>query len=785
MSRDREAPAKHVVEYLRVLGHRRFLFVAAFLFVLVGLVLRVLVATPVYASQALLQIDDAAAQSGLLGELQALRADSKAEAEVEIMRSHRVASGAFERLGVTDFLIEEHAYRPLDLLLRRLRGERPACEVRVDTEPLRDGGTWERYVFDFRGAHLAVEREDEESAAAVTPVPGFHPGDRFEAHGRVFVLEIDGDPAGRRFVLTLRSRAAGARWILERLHARERGRVTGVVELGFRAETPRLAKRVATALAESYAEFKRQYRREQARTAVDFLAEETARVRERLTKSERELDRFRAEAGAVLLSERAKWIVEKTSTLALERTEQRVRLEEWTGLRASEFDSHRILALIPSREADPLTLVLVGQVARLELEHDSLAERGQRPAHPERRRVEAELRLARERLQTTLSVRIDRTLERLRARIEHLDRTLDSYDEEARALPQTERRIAQLTRDAYADAKIHEFLVRKEQEAHIALVSTLGSARIIDLPLMPHERESPRIFLQCLVALVLAFVLAASLVFLVEYLDRSIKTPRELEEATGLELLATLPHFRAKRRAQGLVVADRPHSGEAESYRTLRTNLRFSSLDQPPRVVSVTSSVPGEGKTVANGNLAAAAAGAGERVLLIDADLRRPALHDLLGGRAEPGLVDVLEGRIGWREVARESRVPNLHAIFAGRPTERPGAILKGAGLRELVAEAREEFDLVVVDVPPILAVADTASFLHTLDGVLLLARARFATPEILREAVDQLNRVRAPLLGVIFNDLSDRRQAYRNYARYHEAPAPRRRGRGVAGVGT
>ena len=165
--------------------------------------------------------------------------------------------------------------------------------------------------------------------------------------------------------------------------------------------------------------------------------------------------------------------------------------------------------------------------------------------------------------------------------------------------------------------------------------------------------------------------------------------------------------------------------------------------------------------------------------------VREPATHDLFGGVAEPGLVDVLEGRMGWREAVRASRVPNLSILFAGRPTERPGAILKDAGLRELVAEAREEFDLVVVDVPPILAVADTASFLHTLDGVLLLARARLATPEILRDAVDQLNRVRAPILGVVFNDFAERLQAYRDYGRYYESAAPRRRARGAVEVGT
>ncbi|MFQ5844725.1 MAG: polysaccharide biosynthesis tyrosine autokinase [Planctomycetota bacterium] len=754
--RVRATTALHLKDYLDLLRQHRPLVWGIFLLVFGGLAGRALLATPVYRSGALIQIEGKPSPGGLLGELQAIQNASSTEAEMEIMRSRRVALGASQQLEPGDFLVEEHAYRPLEVLLGRLMGDRPTCEVRLETSRA-EAGTGSTWVFEFRPREgtaapvLHVERRDH-GGRRETAVPGFVPGVPFAALGRAFTLHVRGEPAGRRYRLELRPPVETARWIQERLICHEVGRRTGMVSLAFEGETPRLARRVAEALSTSYLALKKEHKREQARTALEFLQSETERVRTKLQEAEETLDRSRAELNAVLLSERAQWIVEKMSTLELQRAEQQVLLEEQRrvlGSLRSTGDPAAVLAGLQPGPLDPVTTELSGQLARLELEREGMVEEGVRPEHPQRKRIEAEIRGARDRLRGGIEALLRGGIAKIESHLKHLDATVASYEEEARQLPQTERRIAELTREEQANLRIYGFLVQKEQEAQIALVSTLATVRSIDRPVEPVVRSRPHLLFQGVLALILAGAAAFLAAWFAEYLDRSVKSPQELESAAGLALYAAVPHFRSVRsrtlgRFKGaLVVRDRPHSVLAEAYRTLRTNLRFAGLEKEVKTLAITSSVVGEGKTVTLCNLAAACAQQGERVILVDMDLRRPDTHTHFAGRRAPGLTEWLEEKKEWQEVVLESGVEGLHVVHAGSKAAHPAALLDSERVQTMLEVLREQYDRVLVDVPPVLAVSDAAAFFSHLDGVLLLTRYKACTPGVVLDARDQIRRIR------------------------------------------
>ncbi len=787
MSAKRKPPkrerAHHLADYLALVRHRRWLAATVFLIVCGGLATRALLAEPVYRAAAMVQIEGKPVPGGLLGELAALESASSTEAELEIMRSRLVALGAARNLRAQDFLAERNALRPFDALLARLSGPEEACELRVETEEAAEDAVPVTFRFRFGGGAggvtLSIEREAEGSGAPEIVSKGpFRPGSSVAAFGRAFTIDADGDPSGRCWEVTLRSPLALARWIQGRVRVEEVGLRTGVVHLGFEAATPHLAMRVANELAASYLSLKTEQKRAQAQKASAFLAEATAEVHRALGEAEEALDRYRAETGAVLLSERAQWLVRQTSALSLERAEQQVLLRDHEALVErveTEPEPATLLAGFGRDAVDPVTATLVGRIADLDAERARCTGEGLRPAHPARIALDAEIAAARERLRGAVRETLRRIGQRLGSRIAHLDRTLEEFAAEERELPQAERRLTVLTREVTANLRIHQFLVEKEQEAQIALVSTLASVRRIDDALAPLERTSPDLLRTLIVGLLLGAAAGLLAAVFAEYLDRTVKNPQALEEGTGLTLYAAIPCHRSVRRrgerrsraGAALVVAERPHGVLAEAYRTLRTNLRFASLERPVRALAITSSVMGEGKTLTSCNLAAIYAQQGERVLLVDADLRRPATHVLLGRKASPGLSDVLEGRLAWGDAVRESGVPGFSVLHAGQRPGNPGALLDSERMTSLIEEVKAAYDFVMFDVPPILAVTDAAAFFRMLDGVLLLARDKTCTLDVVLDARDQIRRVGANLLGVVFNGFDGRRASRGGYGYY------------------
>ena len=771
----RDAARTHLSQYLGIVWRRRRLFLVVFLLVGVGSFARALFLEPVYRSHTIIQIEGDE-MGGLLGELKALESSSNAETEMEIMRSFLVAEDAFSRLSPNDFLYEEHAYRPFDVLVDKLRGRKP-CALSVETALVESGAPPETLIFDFTGADLRVEHRVVNADPRFFDVKDFEFGVPFSVGGRKLTLRTDRDSAGRRFRLDLRSRVDGARWIRRFVRVREMGRRTGVVRLEFEAPSPALCTRVAAALASSYLDLKKAQRREKLVKALEFLGDQTGRVRDRLKEAEDSLDRFRAESGTLMLSERARWLVERAAKLELEQTELDLSVRELQRLGEElDSDSGSVVVLRALGDVDPITRSFAEGVVRLEFERDALEQQGVRKAHPQRASIEEELQRARRRLKEGLRAGLEMRLGTLERRGDELGRSRATTDNEARQLPQTERTAAKLLRSVKANLKIYNLLVEREQGARVALASTLATARLIDRPLRPIERSSPLLFLQALVAFVLAVATATVCIAFFEYMDRTVKSARELEQATDLPLFATIPSFGARRRfplrgmASDLVVWDRPTSVPSESYRALRTNLGYARLEHSLSSIAITSAGQGEGKTATVCNLAVACAQAGERTLLLDADLRRPATHTRFAHSQAPGLAEVLAGQREWRDLCIQTAIDNLHSIPAGAHPGDPCTLLGSDAFSKLISELSHDYDTILVDVPPILAVADTGAVLPHVDGALLLVRYGRHPVEVALDARERIARSGTKLLGVIFNALDLRatpRHAYGAYGVY------------------
>ena len=799
----------HLSEYVAILREHKWVAMIPFLVIVGGAIALTVLAEPVYEANALVAIEADAGAAGMIGGLQLADTMAKVDAEMEIMRSRRVAAGGvallaeptpeqLERLErvpekreeligmvrhMSDFLVEVNRYRPLEILLRTFGESRPRCTVELACPPLEGNQAAEHYEFHFvenlgRG-RFALDvhkiRKQRFGSERETETVEITAGEEFVAFHRPFTLTIDGEPTGRAYGLILRSRAALTSWLQAHTIVSQMGRNTGIVALGSRAESPRLAQKAAWALALSFEQNKQTQKRYDAGRAINFLEDKRADIKSKLEAAEFELGDFQSKQGITILSEKAKLYVERISALEQERMELEIRQAEQERLlrelSKKGFDPRRVTLFAGGD--DPTAAALSSQLMQLELEHSAISST-LTDEHPEVKVVRGKMKLARARLKEHLLARAVGAKELIDKRVARVNEQYLRVEGDATELPRLEQRLAKLTRDATSLAAMYNFLVEKTHEARIAQESVFSNVRIVDDPVLPSTRTSPNLLVNTVVGLFLGLLAALATAFFAEYIDRSVKTPEELENALGLPLYAALPAFKSVRSREirqlksPMVTIEKPHSVLSEGYRSLRANIRFADFESPVRAFAITSAVLGEGKTTTTLNLAVVLAQAGSKVLVVDADMRRPASHNHLNGELSPGLSDVLLKKQDWPSAVNPvAGVENLFVLHAGEKPPNPGALFDSEHFNSIVNDFKREYEYVLFDVPPVLAVSDAASFFRQLDALFLLVQWRRCPIDVVLAAKEQAERLGANLRGVIFNGFDARKSARRGYGHY------------------
>ena len=368
---------------------------------------------------------------------------------------------------------------------------------------------------------------------------------------------------------------------------------------------------------------------------------------------------------------------------------------------------------------------------------------------------------------------------------------LEKQKQEANKLNESAITYSMLKRDVDTNRQLYEGLLQKMKEAGVSAGLKSNNFRIVDsarTPLAPIEPNVPR---NLMFAIVLGSALGVGLAFLLEGLDNTVRTTEQAQVVSGLASLGMIPLgsksaregpnpkrlvIATSKEAVELVTQVRPQSQMAESYRALRTSLLLSNLGSPPKVIMVTSALPQEGKTTTSINTAVVLAQKGVRVLLIDADLRRPSIHKTLGMGPHSGLSNVLTGSTTLEQAITHTAIlPNLFVLPAGTPPPNPAELLASANMRDVLTELRGQYDHIVIDTPPSLSVTDAVVLSPRADAVLLVIRSGQTTKQALRRSRDILTQVNAKVVGVLLNavDLSSPDYYYYyeyqgKYARYY-----------------
>ncbi|RPI02741.1 MAG: hypothetical protein EHM72_03400 [Calditrichaeota bacterium] len=420
-------------------------------------------------------------------------------------------------------------------------------------------------------------------------------------------------------------------------------------------------------------------------------------------------------------------------------------------------------------------------------------------------------------------IELDLKLQMLRTQEKSLASSLAEYEQSLRHLPEKEFELARLTRERDLANNLYIMLSEKREEARISEAEKVGNMRIIDRAQLPKRPILPRKELNLAIGLMLGLTVGLGLAFFMESLDTTLKTPEEVERKTGLTILGSIPKIKnlssvdeemngGRGNPQVLVTHSEPSSPASEAYRTLRTNLQFSNLAQKTRAIMLTSSGPREGKSTTSANLAVATAQMGLQTLLIDADLRRPTLHKIFNINREPGLADILlhhndslpgdNGRNGDENdldndlddqhplrhtslrarkavqqmvsldhslaaAVHHSQIEHLDVLTCGLLPHNPSEILSSETMRDLLALAKQKYEFVIIDAPPIIAVTDAAVLAPQMDAALMVVESARNDRDIILKAKVLLERVGVTMIGAVLNNVRER-NLYGDYDYYY-----------------
>jgi capsular exopolysaccharide synthesis family protein len=528
---------------------------------------------------------------------------------------------------------------------------------------------------------------------------------------------------------------------------------------------------VANALARAYIEQNLEFKFLSSKEASDWLGLRMAEQKKLVESSEQALQRYREQTDAVAMEDKQNIVVQKLTDLnaAVTRTKtERIQKEAaYMQIRALQND-RTALDTLPAILSNGFIQQQKGELADLQRQQAQLGEK-LGPNHPDMRKIGSAIQAAEAKIQGEIGKVVQamrNDYQQVQAQEQSLATALNQQKQDALSLNRKGIAYGVLARDAASNRQIFESLMQRTKETGISGELKTSNIRVVDAAEIPRRQSSPNATNNLLLALFGGAALAIGLVFFVEYIDNRIKSPDEIKQHLGLPFLGMVPALFDKSIESPLISSGVPDTF-SESFRNVRTNLLFSSAEEGSRSIVVTSTGPGEGKTAVVTNLGVALAQAGQRVLIIDADMRKSRVHTVFDKPQGPGLSNILVGNAKSSEAVHKTGVSGLWVLPAGQHPPNPAELLGSKRFQDLLVSLDQHFDWVLIDTPPVMAVTDSSVVAHVATGVLFVVGADMTSRHAARRALEQLDSTRATFVGAVLNRVDLQHNPY-YYSQYY-----------------
>jgi len=691
--------------------------IIAGVFLVVG-VFYALVATPIYQADAVLQIEEKSGGMPGLGDLSdMLSTDALAATEIEIIKSRNIIGKAVDKLNLT--INAKPDYLPIigAAIARRYSGAEASSGMggyawggeRIQLQRLvLPSYLIEDGVVLVTGKGQQYTLTDIDGEALLTGSVG----EVASTNGvEVFVSELVARE-GTEFDLSQSSRIKAINDLQEEIKVSEKGKKTGILRISLDGEDPALISRIIDSVANLYLRQNVERMSEEAESGLKFLQKQLPLIKDEMEAAEMELNSYRMSKSSVDLTLEAQSLLDRIITIEGQLAELEVKRAD---ISKKYTDVH------------PVMITLVNHEAKLKEQ-------------------------------------------------------LEKINNKAHGLPKTQQEILRLSRDVEVATTIYTQLLNKVQELKVAKAGTVGNVRIIDTALTAEKPIKPKKAMIVLLSLVLGIFLGVAVAFVRRAMNKGVEDPDSIEKNIGIPVYANIPlsikqvlldKDVADGKAKHTILCEHDPKDQAiEGLRSLRTNLHFALLEAKNNIVMITGPAPGVGKTFVSTNFAHTIAQSGQKVLLIDADMRKGHINKEYDMTRSPGLSELITGEVDKKIAVRNTGFENVDVLTTGNMPPNPSELLMHESFEKYLGEFSKDYDLVLIDTPPLLAVTDAAVIGRLCGTTFVLLRYGVHSMAEIHAVTKRLRQNSIEPRGFVFNALQPRKgygkYGYGKYGNYN-----------------
>ncbi|EOX9619269.1 TPA: polysaccharide biosynthesis tyrosine autokinase [Klebsiella pneumoniae] len=686
-----------------IIDHRKLIISITSLFAFTGL-LYILLSTPVYQADALIQVEQKQANA-ILGNLSQILPDSQPQSapEIALLQSRMILGKTVDDLNLQIRVEQEH-FPIIGKGLSRLLGQKDGTLNIAIFSPVDQ-------TEDIQKFKLTVEENGSYDIYGENVELKGKVGETLEKNGfTVKLSSIQAEP-GTTFTVTYVSKLKAISDIQESLTINDQGKDTGILAISLNGTNPLLIKDIINSISQNYLAQNIARQAAQDAKSLDFLNQQLPKVRSDLDEAENKLNDYRRKNDSVDLSLEAKAVLDQIVNVDNQLNELTFRESEISQLYTKEHPTYK--ALLEKRKT-------------LQEEKGKLNKR-------------------------------------------------------VSAMPETQQEILRLSRDVESGRAVYMQLLNRQQELNISKSSAIGNVRIIDNAVTQPKPVKPKKVITLLASIILGLFVAIGVVLLRVFLRRGIETPEQLEEL-GINVYASIPVSetfslkktvkKSKRNsysdAEIFLALENPADLAIEAIRGLRTSLHFAMMEARNNILMISGASPNAGKTFVSTNLAAVISQTGKKVLLIDTDMRKGYTHKLFNINNDHGLSDFLSGKNDINKTIKTIDVAGFDFIPRGIVPPNPAELLMHKRFGELLKWANENYDLVILDTPPILAVTDAAIIGNYSGTTLLVARFELNSPKEIEVSIKRFEQSGVHIKGCILNGMVKKASSYYSYGYSH-----------------
>jgi len=567
-------------------------------------------------------------------------------------------------------------------------------------------------------------------------------------------------------------------------------RGSDILQLRMRAPDPIAAQTITNTYVEIVISWNLHKKRSEITSIHDFIEKQLSDFHTKLDSTEGALRSYKEQNNMFSLSEASTNVLARLTEADIAYNQTKAEREAMEQRMLAIERKKQEIAPVRSVGSNPELQPLKNKLLDLEMQYSRRQAQGAKQTDPELAQLRGEIdQIKQELVQKILnisvrdnlidplsqsrtllqeSITLDIELETCKARENGLKKIVDDYNQELRTLPKQELELARLIRDKEVNDKIYSMLLERREETRITKAGKIGDIRVIDGAEIPLEPVAPNKKKNLMLGIVLGLSFGIGLAFFLESLDTSVKSEEDVEKLLGLPVLAQIPnintngeiHLGRARHSKEFYTqkllpsfVNIPHLYEA--HRNLQLNFAFVNLSQNLKAILFTSAGAGDGKTLNSVNMAYLFARLGTKTLIIDCDLRRPMIHKILGFKQEPGLSQVLIQETPFEAAVRHLDADNLDVLTCGTLPPNPSDLLNAPQMEQLIRKLKSQYDLIILDAPPVIAVTDSIVLSSKVDGICLVVRANKTRRDAVKRAKELLQKGGSKIIGLILNDVN------------------------------